>query len=568
MVAKKMAYALVAFASIASSEAIAQASNFSLNDKYVEYVDKAKNVAPLSVDNAFGDQISHYNGAVEFSATDISLPGNGALRVELKRSFAVDNRWGSNGTHLGGFGDWDIDIPHLSGVFSDAVGGWVNEAGGTQRCTVAGPPRSTLIEAFDYWQGYRLHVPGRGDQSLLTNPSAKLPAITDGNTYPWITKDFWRVTCKTATKNGYPGEAFIAVSPEGLRYHFDWAVTKAHAGFKQAYTNSTITRKVIYLLASRVEDRFGNWVEYTYSGDKLTAINANDGRQITLAYSGDKIISATSSAGTWGYGYNGAYLIRATQPDGASWTYAGTGTPQIAPIAPPPIEDDLFECPENLQVSAATYAYSVTHPAGAKADFSFVTRRHYRNNVQKMCQIRSPSDHYLQISNFFDSLTLISKVVTGLGIPTLTWTYAYGNGSPIAFMDKCAIPGSETVFCKPSKLNTVSRSDGHFERYEYGILNGVNEGQLLRKDTGSGPSAIVRTEIYTYMSAADAGTQPYPLRVGSSPLGWSDLLSIAELRPLKKTEVRQDGVGFSATVNSFDAFSNPTSVTKSSAPLP
>jgi len=57
----------------------------------------------------------------------------------------------------------------------------------------------------------------------------------------------------------------------------------------------------VLLMASRVEDRHGNWVAYDYSGDKLVGIRGSDGRAISIAYAGDRIASATANGRTWSY---------------------------------------------------------------------------------------------------------------------------------------------------------------------------------------------------------------------------------------------------------------------------
>ncbi len=86
------------------------------------------------------------------------------------------------------------------------------------------------------------------------------------------------------------------------------------------------------MLVSRVEDRFGNWLTYAYSGDLVTDIRASDGRHVAIAYvdGGPRISSITVDGGaagsrTWTYTYtkstaNIVYsLTTVTQPDGSAW---------------------------------------------------------------------------------------------------------------------------------------------------------------------------------------------------------------------------------------------------------
>lgn len=87
----------------------------------------------------------------------------------------------------------------------------------------------------------------------------------------------------------------------------EWDVDVPYASLRRG-NGTTVARQVTYRLAARVEDRFGKWVNFTYSGDKLTAVTANDGRQIPLGYSDANIVTADSSVGTWTCAYVGTKL--------------------------------------------------------------------------------------------------------------------------------------------------------------------------------------------------------------------------------------------------------------------
>ncbi|MBN8798406.1 MAG: hypothetical protein J0H45_03460, partial [Stenotrophomonas nitritireducens] len=159
---------------------------FNLHENTVERMSKAREVSPLSVDTVFGDQVGNFDGSTSFSHVDISVPGNDALPVELRRVLRVEDRSRTNGHFLGGFGEWAVDLPRLSSEIATTLG-W-RPASGTvnQRCSVPGPlPDTAAIGAEDYWGGYTLHVPGAGGGQLLMNPSASIPSA-GGGPYPWI----------------------------------------------------------------------------------------------------------------------------------------------------------------------------------------------------------------------------------------------------------------------------------------------------------------------------------------------------------------------------------------------
>ncbi len=60
----------------------------------------------------FGDQAKLYAGSLEFVQTDISLPGNSALPVDISRRFTV----GANGMRNSHFGDWNLEFLRAHGV--------------------------------------------------------------------------------------------------------------------------------------------------------------------------------------------------------------------------------------------------------------------------------------------------------------------------------------------------------------------------------------------------------------------------------------------------------------------
>ena len=54
--------------------------SYGLHEKGIERLNEARNVAPLSVDTVFGDQVSRFDGTTEFQVTDISIPATTSSR--------------------------------------------------------------------------------------------------------------------------------------------------------------------------------------------------------------------------------------------------------------------------------------------------------------------------------------------------------------------------------------------------------------------------------------------------------------------------------------------------------
>lgn len=546
-------------AELSSSYFSASATSFAPHEKGVELLNKAREISPIAVGNAFGEQISLFDGGGAFSVVDISVPGNNALPVELKRTLRVDDRSRLNGTHLGGFAEWNIDVPYLVGVFS-VSSGWATESGGaSQRCSIPGsPPSYPSGVAEDYWDGYQMHVPGQGNQTLLYAPSVQLPAVSGTTTYPWITKGMWRLSCKPSTANGAVGEAFLALAPDGTKYHFDWMIAKAHATYRNPglVNSSGISRQAVYFLVTKIEDRFGNWVNYNYSGDKLVSISSSDSRQITLNYSGSNVSSASSSIGSWSYVYSGEKLAQVIRPDASRWLYASTGALKLIPPATTAPIEDPSGCPELLEEYTGAYSISITAPYGAVGVFSFEPRQHFNNNTPDICHIMPPSYWYRQVPQSNWVLALVSKAISGPGISPASWNYEYSSG----------------LFAFSHVRHTVvTGPGGAWERHEFGNAYGVNAGQLLKLERGYGTSAILDTQTNTYLSTLEAAGQNFPSSVGVDPRGFSDPVSSTWLRPLKSTSVNRQGTTFTRIVDSncggkfcYDVFARPSRQTRSS----
>ncbi len=321
-------------------QASAQDGLFSYQE-YEKRVKSAQNLAAISADQVFGDRTSSFDGNTEFFSEDVSIPGNFDLAVSVARRFGVEsaNRGISDSEARGLtlFDDWEIVVPHMSGVWTTASG-WVTGQPGaqtTQRCTTNVAP--TLVDTWGYadigfgidvkWQG------GSGEELLVPDDPA-YASSPELEPPKWMTASRARFTCLAATRNGYPGEAFVGHTPDGKKYFFDWGVDRpyATAKFNDGASNKMVARKRVYLLASRVEDRYGNWVEYSYSGYKLTSIQSSDGRRIDLAYDAqDRVTTVTANGRVWRYSYvgytdaNDGGLSQVTLPDGSAWSYSHGG---------------------------------------------------------------------------------------------------------------------------------------------------------------------------------------------------------------------------------------------------
>jgi hypothetical protein len=125
----------------------------------------------------------------------------------------------------------------------------------------------------------RLSLPGGGGEPVLGGSGdPRQPQPQFGEPAPWSTKGGWTFSCLTALKSGHPGQGFLGHAPDGTKYYFDWMVARPNtAATLQPYgpeSNALLNRKRVFLYPSQIVDRFGNWVRYEWSGDRLVGRSA------------------------------------------------------------------------------------------------------------------------------------------------------------------------------------------------------------------------------------------------------------------------------------------------------
>lgn len=551
-------------------------------------INASKMVSPLR-SNVFGEDISLYDGSTTFSVTDVDIPGNNSLPVRIGRRLKIEDRHYE--AYLPGFSDWDIDLPRIEGVFLSAKGWVIPGSSPNARCSIPSAPDVTqsglIINSFDIWHGNYLYIPGVGQQEMLVNNATKLPAITDGQTYPWVTAKFWRIRCLPTTASGYPGEAFVALSPDGTKYTLDYVVARSTIGVRVGALNSEtgtgVARDRVSFLVTRVDDRFGNWVKYAYSNGNLTGITSSDGRSITLGYANNLISTVTANGKTWNYSYTPianptkygmtSTLSEVDLPDESKWTYSYVGT--LLPLKEWDAHDAGGSHPSLCPVEYDSrydddgYHLTITSPSGAVGKFDFGYSSIYRSHTPVTpCQAspnQAPSPY---ASHYSSNYRIGKKTISGVGLTTQSWTYYIDDGSISFYTNPSEKPTDPCPACRQTKTATVIGSDGKYDRYMFGIVYGNNEGQLLRQEHGTGSATPLSYTLTQYLTNAEVAAQNFPDAVGGSLNGAYS--PATHLRPVVKTTLYQDGkafqseIGKSGAVYSLDAFARPNQQIKSS----
>lgn len=342
-------------------------------------------------------------------------------------------------------------------------------------------------------------------------------------------------------------------------------------------------RKEIRLYVTKVEDRFGNVVNYNWSGANLTSISASDGRSLTFTYSGNRIIAVSDGLRTVNYAYdaNGS-LSTVTYPDSSQWTlnlanvypqhYDGTRVGiGIWDMASP-------ECGYKYHLANQAATGTLVHPSGATGNFSFQFKRHVRASVpDSHCNydtLTAPGtvipfqttdpDHPWKIVSWtprtFDILAITSKQISGPGVATAQWTYAYAGDGAIL----------EDDYGPQTRSVTVTEPGNTHRVFTFGNRFGINEGQLLALDTFAG-TTLVKHDGNFYVSDADIASQPglfpFTSQIGLNPYWASDTFWSERHHPLKLEEILQDDVAYTRTINAFDALARPINVTRASSLL-
>lgn len=292
-------------------------------------------------DSAIGEQVALQSGTLSFSTVDVSIPGNSDLPVNFGRQFNIINSRVETRGHA--LGDWEIELPRLVGRFGTKQGQPSWDANGTlQRCTSYAAPTDREVtiggggfvepfQLFDFWNGVRLEMAGGSSEILVPRTFGPNPPAPQGLSHYWLTADgqtHLRCTNVDGTPIGVqnaPGEGFMAVDAAGTKYTFGHMASRPVPGrYRRAYRfiipyTATLPIYEIALYVTRIEDRFGNWVTYSYANAynervRLTEIRANDGRQIDIAYGAYNVVSTVTANGrTWTYRY-----AQVTLPSGSS----------------------------------------------------------------------------------------------------------------------------------------------------------------------------------------------------------------------------------------------------------
>ena len=259
-------------------------------------------VEDLSVGWAPGEKYNGLNGTMNYSHTDLYLPGNGKLPIEITRYFN-QRRSGSKASPFGHFGHMAMAEPSIFFSYKDGTGETI-----TQICTEDGRAFSTDV----------LKRP-----LSFTYGDIRQEFFSDGNNQPFRSKDNWQIQCVASTgtfgdSNAIHG-SLIVKSPDGIQYH----MKEVARGYLFAFAGGTAYR------VDKITDPYNNSIDYSYTTNfnnryplRLDSIVASDGRKVEIKY--DNVRLRSLSDGKF-YNINRVKTIESTgssNPIKLRYTYA------------------------------------------------------------------------------------------------------------------------------------------------------------------------------------------------------------------------------------------------------
>ena len=466
-----------------------------------------------------GESVDLNSGALSFQMTDIQIPGNFPAEVAIRRRHHDKNFTHRNTAE---FGDWGLSVPAIHNTLFYSGGKLLGFWGRGKECSPSGqqmPPaymyRGQVIEAFQYWNGITLNV-GHSAEKLIAATAAERVYTTKSN---------WRISCYPRTDGS--GEGFKATSPDGTIYYFDvpHMVRASMLDYPQAQLYQ------VFLRVSKVSDRFGNEVVYSYEkrqmssgqqSNNLVSISSSDGRLITLKYEHQTepylVTSITSNGKTWHYHYAGEHIFtldKVVLPDQSYWDY------YLSPLSE--IEPYNGDLPNAQQGACDLLGYKeaegfIKHPLGVKAVFK--TRSILHGRTETPTRSRDNYETY-EVARCYLTMSVVSKSLTGAGI-NLNWRYDYSQNKG-AYIGQAKESAGVTLDGYDSgdlKTTKVTAPDGsvteHVFYRKWDYLDGTEVATIYRDTNGT---SQLRQLTKSFLPSAV---------IGSTEQSWSNRESLTK----------------------------------------
>ncbi len=529
---------------------------------YLEENTVSQNVSTYTTD-LLGDKIDPGTGTIAIEQVDIDILGNFNIPVRIKRKLSGPDGWYRETRD---FENWSLDIPHVRSTYLTNDEGnffssyWPNGNACSARLnsnptfSKSGVGGVTYYgHSASYWNGDTIYIPEKG--------SAKLTEKENDDTFTRYNNRNWKVDC-ISTDNGYEG--FKVTTGDGTEYYFKQQ--KVLEGIKPFNLSPAANTQVcdgvyvlcppltislpedspvqypqyfIFMLATEVKDRFGNWVKYNYENDgSLTSITSSDGREINISYTNNRISSISADGETWLYTYNNASggiiatLEKVTRPDNLFWLFeydedSYNSLWRYMNIA----HHSQLNTGGNDQCVAngiEVEFLSITHPEGATGSFKLRERCLNKSNVSKIVRPnpnRWPGERYW-IPLGSNLWTLDSKNLSVPGGEDYLWEYNYTSrvgqyrGDEFSSANRFSfdVDGVETG---NMNYTEIVNPDNSKLRYYYSRKVGNGSNNLLFKEVYDVDGALLQRDEMHYEDGIYHGTSKQYTHISASPNDWT-----------------------------------------------
>ncbi|UCH40764.1 MAG: hypothetical protein JSU67_03460, partial [Gammaproteobacteria bacterium] len=272
------------------------------------------------INDNFNESISPFNGILQFTNTDIYLPGNGGMDIRVTRRYqsSVEDR---RVKQVYGYG-WDISYGELRYSTANVLD--------SDNCTTA----AGLFDTKDN----PVFITPEGASEMMVDNDGSMGGATDAIL---VSKGRYKLGCEPAELPA-TGNVWVVYSPDGMRYEL---------GFESPVADITGRFK---LYVTKISDPNGNSIEIDYATNAASIVyitsvyDSEDGRAVNFTYTDvntNDIRLELIDSGTqlWNYEYQSIYdyndaagaldgflsypdfdnyhLLRVVRPDGEDWVY-------------------------------------------------------------------------------------------------------------------------------------------------------------------------------------------------------------------------------------------------------
>jgi len=533
-----------------------------------EKIDSSSKVGASHNFGEFGDATDYSSGATLFRKVVVEIPGSSNLRVAADYIVKPEQMLGGSPP------EYFItrDIPYIEGTHSSDYGWIAGKAPDNfteNRCSDSravqgaalvriGKPVDVMVPD-DYWSGNSLYTPSAGG-GIIRHIFSGEPRPS-GVDIRFVTNDGWRFSCYVLQDGS---EGFIGHRQNGEKYYFGVPVAMGQdmivcsPDFADCPEGLHVDRFRMYL--TRIEDRFGNWVNYGPN-----QITSNDGRTITFVSDpalGGTIVQAEGRQ--WVISGNDRNFS-ITNPDGSTWSFVVAGGFSMN-------AGYVGKCWSQSNIPS-TYSGQLTvtvkTESGATGRFVFQPRRHGYSHVSYSCvtPITGGKEQYSQRPNFIDEVALVSRDVSGPGIVNYSHAIDYGLTNACYAQSWAEPPDVCTPNSPTTRTTTITGSDGSVRTLTFGNRFNQDAGLLLGESEGE----LMKTTSFENISLSENSSG-----FGKRALGYD--VNAFRVYRMRKVTTTQQGRKFTMEVPStcgadgvtacFDSFFRPTRVIRSSAPSP